>query len=319
MRCKSSSPAGSTGTTIQDRIKGRELVSYRVDADAGQTMTVSLFPSNSATYFNVYAPGKGPGDEALAVSDITGPMVPDLNRVDAVLPIKGTYTVSVYLYRSAARRNESSDYTLEINIEPTGASSRTAPESDFADGLSGGPDFWEVTGVAAGDTLNMRAGPSTKDQVVRSFANGFVLRNKGCEMHSGQRWCRVETADVPSVRGWVAGRFLKEASGPAAGQGGDALVPGTNYNATGNIPCSTYENAPMNQCGFGVVRTGGGSGILTVELPQGGQRSIRFEGGVPVSSDAPGGVTSERSGDLQRVFIGTNERYEVVDAILFGG
>jgi hypothetical protein len=43
-------------------------------AEAGQTMTVTLKPSRLSTYFNVYEPGRAPGDEALAVSEMTGPM-----------------------------------------------------------------------------------------------------------------------------------------------------------------------------------------------------------------------------------------------------
>ena len=179
-------------------------VSYTLSAKAGQVMTVVLKPSNTATYFNVYAPGRGPGDEALAVSEMTGPMVPDMNQFKGALPETGVYTVSVYLYRSAARRNEKSNYTLDIAIAAQGGASEVPPvQGDFADGLAGGPDFWEVTGVPAGDTLNMRKGPSTKDSVVMAFANGSVLRNKGCRMEGGQRWCQVERPMMPrSGAGW---------------------------------------------------------------------------------------------------------------------
>ncbi len=82
-------PSGSTGTTIRDRIIGRASVSYKLAAEAGQIMTVTLAPSNLATYFNVYEPGRGPGDQALAVSEITGSMVPEINRFRASLPTYG--------------------------------------------------------------------------------------------------------------------------------------------------------------------------------------------------------------------------------------
>lgn len=108
--------AGESGTTINDTIIGDQSVSYLLDARAGQRMTVSLDSANTSTYFNVYAPGKGPGDEALAVGDLTGPMMQDINRFDGVLPADGTYTISVYLYRSAARRDERTDYALDIAI-----------------------------------------------------------------------------------------------------------------------------------------------------------------------------------------------------------
>jgi hypothetical protein len=112
---------GESDAKLADAIRGRDSVIYRLDARAGQQMTISLDASNSATYFNVYAPGRGPGDEALAVGDQTGPMMPDLNRFDGLLPESGTYTVSVYLYRAAARRNETSQYTISFAIRDPSA------------------------------------------------------------------------------------------------------------------------------------------------------------------------------------------------------
>ena len=203
--------SGQSGAVIKDSIRGYESVSYLLDAQAGQVMRVSLKPSNLATYFNIYQPGRGPGDQALAVSDNIGPMVPDLNEFNAVLPVTGTYTISVYMFRSAARRNERSRYTLDVGISAAGAATQLPAVRDYyADGLEGGPDFWEVTGVSGGDLLNLRQGPSTGARVVARLANGTTLRNQGCRMSGGQRWCRVETVDGGIVSGWVAGRFLRE-------------------------------------------------------------------------------------------------------------
>lgn len=203
--------AGRSGTTIQDSIRGYESVLYLIDARAGQVMNVSLNPSNTATYFNVYAPGRRPGDEALATGSLTGPMVPELNRFTGALPQTGTYAISVYLYRSAARRNETSRYTLDISISARGAATQLPTVSDdYADGLEGGPDFWQVTGVTAGDALNLRRRPSTGAGILARLPNGTVLRNDGCRMSGGQRWCRVETTDGSRILGWVAGRYLRE-------------------------------------------------------------------------------------------------------------
>ena len=76
---------GANSAVVKDSINGYESVSYKVGAEAGQRMTVTLSPSNTQTYFNVYAPGQGPGDQALANSGLTGANVPDLNRFDAPL------------------------------------------------------------------------------------------------------------------------------------------------------------------------------------------------------------------------------------------
>ncbi|WP_082677607.1 SH3 domain-containing protein [Ruegeria profundi] len=88
------------------------------------------------------------------------------------------------------------------------------PTSDFANGLSGGPDWWAVTGVSRGDTLNVRSGPSTSNRVVARVPNGYVMRNLGCVQRS-QRWCEVEAPDG-GFEGWVAGRFLRESSRPSS-------------------------------------------------------------------------------------------------------
>lgn len=77
--------------------------------------------------------------------------------------------------------------------------------------LTGGPDYWEVSGVAAGDALAMRATPSPGGSSVATFANGAALRNLGCKNTRGQRWCRVEGA---GHSGWVNGKYLREGPGP---------------------------------------------------------------------------------------------------------
>ncbi len=200
--------AGSSGTTINDSITGYESVLYRVGAEAGQQMKVRLEPSNTATYFNVYVPGRGPGDEALVNSQFTGPMVPELNIFDGVLPISGEYAISVYMMRSAARRNEVSDYFMAISVE---GETGERVEADYADGLQGGPDFYQV--ATSGGTLNLRSGPSGGARVVTRLNNGQNLRNFGCRMAEGRRWCRVATLADPGDEGWVAGNFLIEGSG----------------------------------------------------------------------------------------------------------
>lgn len=59
---------------------------YEIGTEAGQRMRVRMNTDNGSAYFNVYEPGRGPGEEALAVSEQFGPMVPDLNVFDGTLP-----------------------------------------------------------------------------------------------------------------------------------------------------------------------------------------------------------------------------------------
>jgi hypothetical protein len=196
---------GETGATIKGHIKGYEIVDYVLGARAGQSLIVILNTDNSMSYFNVMVPGK---ESALFVGSTSG------SRFEGDLPKSGDYRVRVYLVRAAARRNERANYRLEIGIAGDGSASTTPPSPDYADGMAGGPDYWQVTGVPSGDTLNLRTGPSTRDAVVMEFLNGVKLRNLGCRLSGGQKWCRVERPEDPSVRGWLVGRYLREASTP---------------------------------------------------------------------------------------------------------
>lgn len=195
-------PRGQTGTVIQGTIRGDQIVDYVLGAQAGQTMSIGMTTGNASSYFNVTAPG---AFAAMHIGSTNG------NNFHTVIPSSGDYRVRVYLMRNAARRDERADYRLNLSITGSQAAKPT-PALDYADGLSGGPDFWEVTGVAAGDRLNMRKGPSTSEQVTATFDNGTKLRNLGCRMSGGQRWCKVEIPQQDGWSGWVAGRYLREAS-----------------------------------------------------------------------------------------------------------
>jgi hypothetical protein len=310
-------PAGASDTMIEDSITGRESVSYMLGASAGQMMSVRLTSANTSAYFNIYEPGRGPGDEAFAVSEMTGPMVPEMNRFEGVLPASGNYIVSVYLYRNAARAGETANYTLEISLD--GASAAAAvPQGDFADGLSGGPDFWEVTGLSGNGSLNLRAGPSTSDAIVTRLGNGARLQNLGCKKVAGQRWCNVAMAADTAVSGWVTGQYLRE-SGATEASSTDALVPGTNYNATASVECSLRVFPGTTECPAGVTRGGPSIATVFITRPDGFDRVIEFADGDvrPMS-----GVTSfdwSKSGEETTVTVDREETYVIVDAFVFGG
>jgi hypothetical protein len=325
--------AGSSGTSLSDRLVGRESVVYRLGAEAGQRMTIRLTSDNDATYFNVYEPGRGPGDEALAVGDQTGPLMPDLNHFDGVLPSSGDYSVSVYLFRSAARRDEVSNYSLDISI--TGDTGDIV-EGDFADGLQGGPDFWRVS---AGGGLNLRTGPSAASAVIVKLPSGLEVRNLGCRMSEARRWCEVETSQS-GLTGWVAGDYLVEASGesltqlpamaPADGIQGNLDRPvgglrpeGTAFTATGLTECTPPGGEANPMCEFGVIREGNGNGMVMVFWPESGMRVLFFQNGAPASfdrSEADGDkeMTVTRQDGMSIVVIG-DERYVLPDSVIYGG
>lgn len=108
---------------------------------------------------------------------------------------------------------------------------------------------------------------------------------------------------------------------PAYGQG-DALVAGTDYHATGSIPCSMGAGQPTGSCPFGVKREGNGSGMVTVTKPDGRTRTIFFSNGKATGYDQSqadsGAFSASKQSDLNMIRIG-NERYEIPDGVIFGG
>ncbi|WP_425038066.1 SH3 domain-containing protein [Primorskyibacter sp. S187A] len=197
---------GANAADITARITGRQSVLYTIGAEAGQELQARLTASNTATYFNLYAPGTGPGDQALLNSQFTGRGMPEINSAEITLALSGTYTIHVYQMRNAARRGDVSDYTLSVSV--TGALGEVV-QGDVADGLQGGPDFWQVA-TRNGGPLNLRAEPSTGAKVVTVLEQGRSLRNLGCRMAEARRWCRVATLADPGFEGWAAGDFLVE-------------------------------------------------------------------------------------------------------------
>lgn len=218
--------SGASGATIKGTIKGHETMHYLIGAKAGQVMDVGLATKSTSTYFNIFAPGKTPGqDEAMFIGDTGG------DHFNGTLPANGDYLIQVYLYRSAARKGEMARFDLKVEI-----------------GAGGGTS------------------PSGTD---------------------------------------------------------DALVPGTDFNATGQIPCARNAGQPMGQCDFGVKREGGGNGSITVFWPDGGNRVIFFKMNKPSSydeSEADGGakMTVEEDNGIFSISIG-DQRFELFDAIMTGG
>ena len=61
-----------------------------------------------SNYFNITGPG---ASEALFIGSSEG------TSTNFKIPSSGTYTISVYLMRSAARRGETADYDLTIYVD----------------------------------------------------------------------------------------------------------------------------------------------------------------------------------------------------------
>ncbi len=285
---------------VEDSITGYGMVDYSIRAERSQIISVDLQSSNRSAYFNVLPAGS---NEAIFIGSTQG------HVADIPAPADGSYVIRVYLMRSAARRGETAEYRLGIAVG----------EPEFADGLSGGPDFWEVAGVGGGDALNLRAGPSTRYAVIGKLRNGDLLANRGCRLTGEERWCRIRAAGTGAM-GWVSGRFIVETSAPkapATPEGGP-VGNGAAFDATGFVACATAAHEPLRQCPFGVVRAGVGNAGVWIALGDGAERQVLFEDGFPVTSNAPAEVAFEKSGDLYIVRIGV-EIFEIPEAVIYGG
>jgi hypothetical protein len=99
---------GATSAVVEDSITGYQTVDYVLGAREGQSMNVSMATNIGANYFNILAPGET--EVAMFIGSTSG------NQYEGILPESGDYTIRVYLMRSAARRNETADYRLEMIV-----------------------------------------------------------------------------------------------------------------------------------------------------------------------------------------------------------
>jgi hypothetical protein len=173
----------------------------------------------------------------------------------------------------------------------------------------GDPPYLGVFGLA--DDLPIRTEASHDALALAGVPSGTVLRNDGCEGD----WCKVELPDG-SVAGWAEAQYLEPA--------GSALRAGQEiFDATGMIPCAKGAGAPMTQCSFGVAREGNGTATVVVAIAASLTRVLFFQDGAFLSTDASeaaGGFDTSvtREADLNFLRI-DDERYEIPDALIFGG
>jgi hypothetical protein len=213
-----------------------------------------------------------------------------------------------------------------------------ASAQEAAEPAAGEPAFFEVVGVADNDLLNLRATASAGGMIIGRLSNGSRVKNLGCSEVKGYRWCKIVDLVDAKVAGWAAERYLVETAVDAAElpserpagvatEGADVVAlpntkteaPKTGFDATGIIPCARQFGQPMSLCQAGVIRGDAGQAIVSVTWPDGGERIIRFRDGRPESSNASEEFRFTREADLNMIRIGKGERFEVPDALPFGG
>lgn len=155
-------------------------------------------------------------------------------------------------------------------------------------------------------------------------AIGLAIAIAGCSASS------PEAADVAAEEPTAEATVSAEArtNNPIADASGDALVPGTEYNATTILSCGFDNAPPTGDCEAGVKRNWSerpGEHLVEVTKPDGRKRAIFFRGTTPFSADsaesdgsAGWDFASTRDGDRVTITYGP-ETYVIVDALIEGG
>ncbi len=138
----------------------------------------------------------------------------------------------------------------------------------------------------------------------------------------------VDGVRLVSVPMGDANAQMSENGPPPPPDGGDALVAGTDYNATATVRCGVDGLDPTNSCEAGVKRGWGDDGSTLVEVtkPDGVKRALYFRGLEPIGADssqadgsADWDITSSRDSD-GFIFVRFGpETYVIADAFVEGG
>jgi len=189
-------------------------------------------------------------------------------------------------------------------------------EQDKSDGRSeykitlGNGDFYHFVPQGAKYKVEMRQGWSSHLAAKTEMGNVATFE--------WYKWkLSADTGDAPETMDESSTGADDESANSAvrAGQG--------KFDATGKIPCAQAKGQPMGQCSFGVARDGGGTATVSVSLPDGRKRAIFFENGKPTGADlsqADGNMdfSYTKEADLYMIKAG-NERYEIPEAVIYGG
>jgi hypothetical protein len=133
---------GASSATVKGSISGNEFRDYTVNARAGQTMSVTLKPSNGYTYFNILAPGDT--EVAFFTSDTGG------NSFRGTLAKSGVHTIRVYQLREARRRGLTATYTLMVGVTGGASAATAAPARRPGDAIDPRTGYNATTQIRCG-------------------------------------------------------------------------------------------------------------------------------------------------------------------------
>ena len=140
----------------------------------------------------------------------------------------------------------------------------------------GAERYWAVTGVPSKSSLPVYREPGVESSIMAELPpDAAGLRNLGCRMASGARWCKIEVGTQPKEQGWVAGRYLRAISSRDRDAKSDSR--GRRLRTiTGIIACTPSGAKKAGQCEARVQRAAPGLAIVYVTLPDGAVRVLNF-------------------------------------------
>ncbi len=90
-----------------------------------------------------------------------------------------------------------------------------------------------VKGVVKDSQLPVHISPSRDSKAKFNLREGDEVRNRSCESHRGEYWCKVELPDNRYEFGWVLERYLSESGSGSRGEnhsGGTSMEYKRGYN-----------------------------------------------------------------------------------------
>jgi hypothetical protein len=127
-------------------------------------------------------------------------------------------------------------------------------------------EFVAVRGIAPGEQVSLRSGPSTGNGIIAWADQGETLRNIGCT-RATPSWCQLQvlSGEAAGQTGWLADRYLGPSAPPAAARfgraepryaapppappppaagraPGDDSFPGAQIGVTYNTKCGAVSN-----------------------------------------------------------------------------
>jgi len=117
-------PKGKSHTTVTGKITGNESIVYKLNAKDGQFLNVSMETDKESADFNIYIPGRGPGDEALFASAQAS------RSYTGQLYKTGDHSISVFLNRNAARKGVAASFKLHVSVTAKAPGAAKAPAEE---------------------------------------------------------------------------------------------------------------------------------------------------------------------------------------------